>query len=73
MNRRMEVPQDLLANLVLENDSATLRVLALDALAENPAIESVAASVANHPSPMVRQRAQEILHAKAAGNRLEYP
>ena len=66
MNRRMEVPQDLLANLVLGNDSATLRVLALDALAENPAIESVAASVANDPSPMVRQRAQEILQAKAA-------
>ena len=73
MNLGMDVPQDLLANLVMGNDSATLRVLALDALAENPAIESVAASVANDPSPMVRQRAQEILQAQAAANRHEYP
>jgi hypothetical protein len=50
-----------------------LRVLALDALAENPAIESIAASVANDPSPMVRQRAQEILEARAAANRHENP
>jgi len=73
MNRGTDVPQDLLANLVLGNDSATLRVLALDALAEDPTVESVATSVANDQSPMVRQRAQEILQAKAAANRLEHP
>ena len=73
MNQGVDVPKDLLTNLVLGSDSATLRVLALDALAEDPAIESVAASVANDPSPMVRQRAQEILQAKATANQLEHP
>lgn len=57
----MEVPRDLLADVARADGSEMIRLLALDALASDPAVQDVAASLANDPSPVVQQRAKEIL------------
>ena len=69
MNQSVDLPPDLLADLALVDGSEVLRVLALDALADGPRSEDVAVTAASDPSPMVRQRAEEILEAKAANRR----
>jgi hypothetical protein len=73
IHQGMDVPRDLLADLALADGSELLRLLALDALADDPTVGDVAAAAVNDPSPMVRQRAQEILGAMAAANRSEPP
>ena len=69
INQGMELPSDLLTNLARMDGSELIRLRALDALAEDPAGVDAAAAAAGDPSPMVRERAQQILAAHAGPNR----
>jgi hypothetical protein len=61
VQQALEIPPDLLADIARADGSEVLRLLALDALAADPAVKDVAAFLASDPSSMVQQRAREIL------------
>jgi hypothetical protein len=69
INQGMKLPRDLLTDLARTDASELIRLRALDALADDPAGVDAATAAAGDPSPMVRERAQQILAAQAASNR----
>jgi hypothetical protein len=69
LNQGIELPRELLVDLVRADGSDTMRLLALDALTGDPAAPQAAAAAADDPSAMVRDRARQILEAQAAQRR----
>jgi len=70
INQAVKLPSDLLTDLMRTDASELIRLRALDAMAADPAgVDAAAAAAAGDPSPMVRERAQQILAAHAAANR----
>jgi hypothetical protein len=61
LSKGVEVPFDLLADLVRGDGSEEIRVIALDALAGEPAARNVAVTALSDPSEAVRDRAGEFL------------
>jgi hypothetical protein len=68
INQGMKLPTDLLIDLARTDASEMIRLRALDALADDPAGTEAAATAVSDPSAMVRERAQQILAARAAPN-----
>ena len=70
INQAVKLPSDLLTDLTRTDTSELIRLRALDALVDDPAgVDAAAAAAAGDPSPMVRERAEQILAAHAATNR----
>ena len=57
----MDVPGDLLAEVARIDGSEMVRLMALDALAGDPAVRDVAAALVDDPSAVVQRRAREIV------------
>ncbi len=64
----LELPESVLIDLALADNSPSVRFLALDALATGPEAHWVAQRALNDPSPHVQQRAQEILKGLEAAS-----
>ena len=59
----VELPADALTELALNDPSPDVRVLALDALAKDPNVRSLAEHALGDPSPQVQNKAREIIEA----------
>jgi hypothetical protein len=57
----VELPADALTELALNDPSPDVRVLALDALAKDPNVRSLAEHALGDPSPQVQNKAREIM------------
>jgi HEAT repeat protein len=61
ITRGIELPRDVLADLVRGDDVEGIRLMALDALSGDPAAREVGLAALSDPSEVVRQRARELL------------
>lgn len=59
--KSMPIPASLLIQLATADRSAQIRLMALDALAQDPAVRPVAEAALNDPSVAIRERARGIL------------
>lgn len=59
--RGLELPRDVLMDLVRADGSDAIRVMALDALAGDEAARETAVAASNDPSDVVRERAREFV------------
>lgn len=57
----LELPTDILSELVYADRSEQMRWMALDALSQHTNVKGVAAAALNDTSPVVRERAKQIL------------
>jgi hypothetical protein len=57
----IELPRDLLADLVRADGTEEIRVMALDALSPDPEARAIALGALSDPSTVVRDRAREVL------------
>lgn len=60
-NKGLKLPPELLVNMLSSDTSASVRFLALSALARDPSARSYVEMALKDPSPPVQQKAQEIL------------
>jgi hypothetical protein len=61
LSRGMDIPHDVLADLVRSDGTEEIRVIALDGLAADPASRDVVLAAAGDTSEVVRNRARDIL------------
>jgi hypothetical protein len=73
MQHGMDLPRDLLADIARMDSSEMVRVIALEALAGDPTAREVAAGLLDDPSPVVQQRARDIMAETAAASRAAPP
>lgn len=69
----IELPREVLADLVRADSADTIRLMALDALSGDPAAREIGVAALADASPLVRQRAQEFLAELDAVSRRERP
>jgi hypothetical protein len=61
ITRGIEVPRDVLADLVRADAADAIRLMALDALASDPSAREVAVAALSDVSEVVKERAREFL------------
>ena len=67
----VEIPADILANLVLRDPSVDVRFLALNALVGDTNVEAIAQDALEDSSPHIRNKAREILKRLETTARLQ--
>jgi hypothetical protein len=73
MQQGMDVPRELLTDVARTDPSEMVRVIALEALAGDPTAREVAGGLLDDPSPLVQQRARDIMAETQATSRAAQP
>lgn len=73
ISKGIELPRDLLADLVRADGAEAIRMMALDALSGDPAARDIAMAALADASPLVRERAKEFLTELDTVSRREPP
>ena len=61
LSKGIDVPPEMLADLVRSDSSEEIRMMALDALSGDPSARDVAVAALTDPSEAIRERAKDLL------------